>query len=390
MRRGRGIVHRTLVQRAGPIALMAVLAGGPGQRIPTRDGVPAWRLAAAPSLTIGVVEGDPHYELAGAASAVRLSDGRIAVANTGSDQIYLYDARGTFLRTVGHRGGGPGEFKMLGRIYRLAGDSLAGYDGGADRLNLYTPQGEFVRTVPFAAVTGDSVFPLDVWLYRRFWVTGALSPAARAATKATLGRLPFPTTAPTYRYVRPADDGTLWIREPLAGAVSYSWTIVSASGQVRGVVRIPTNFDVYEIMPGSRAVLGRWRDENDVNFIRIYALERTEASGTVPTWLTKRAGSGLPAPLAPADRAEHLRALKTALRNLVSSEERHYADALTYTADVRQLKWEAPNHIALDIITASNRGWVGVATDPALDVICGMMVNSPMTPGWPEGMPRCG
>jgi hypothetical protein len=25
-----------------------------------------------------------------------------------------------------------------------------------------------------------------------------------------------------------------------------------------------------------------------------------------------------------------------------------------------------------------------------LDVICGMMVNWPTTPGWPEGSPRCG
>ncbi len=377
------------MRQAAPIALIAVIAAGSGRRHETRDRVPAWRLAAAPSLNIGVVEGDPHYELASAISAVRFADGRIAVANAGSDQILLYDSAGRYIRAVGHRGGGPGEFNALGPIYRLAGDSLAGLDGGADRLNLYTPQGEFVRTVPFTAVTGDSVFPLDVWLYARFWVTGALSPAARATTKAALGRLPFPTTAPTYRYVRPADDGTLWIREPLAGAGSYSWTIVSASGQALGTIQIPTNFDIYEIL-GSHAVLGRWRDENDVNFIRIYALEHTGASGTVPAWLTKPAGSGRPPPLAPADRAEHLRALEASLRNLVTAEERHYADALTYTADVSQLKWEAPDHISLDIIAASNRGWVGVATDPALDVICGMMVNSPRTPGWPEGLPRCG
>jgi len=370
-------------------ALMLVAGSGP-PALPTGASVPAWRLAAHPSVSIGVVEGDPHYELAGAISAVQLSDGRIAVSNTGSDQIYLYDSAGTYLRAIGHRGGGPGEFKALGPIYGLPGDSLAGYDGGADRLNLYTPQGDFVRVVALTALSGDSIFPLDVWLHQRFWVHGALRPAARAATKAALDRLPFPTEAPTYRYVRTADDGTLWIREPLAGQASYTWTVVSLSGQVVGTIHTPVNFDVYEVLPGSHAVLGRWRDTNDVNFIRVYALDRTGSAGTVPGWLTKGPGSGRPAALSPADRAEHLRALTSALRNLVTAQEAHYADAGSYTADIRQLHWEDTDRMSIDIITADNRGWVGVASDTALDVICGMTVNSAMTPGWPEGSPRCG
>jgi hypothetical protein len=100
-----------------------------------RDGR-SWRLAAEPTLEIGVFAGDPDYELFHVAGAVRLSDGRIVVANGGSRELRIYSAAGDFVTAVGREGGGPGEFQDLVALRPLGGDSLLAFDS----------QGGFVRT----------------------------------------------------------------------------------------------------------------------------------------------------------------------------------------------------------------------------------------------------
>jgi len=106
-----------------------------------------WRVADDPSLTIGVLEGPEEYQLFRVRSAVRFDDGRIAVANGGSFQLRFYDARGTFLESVGGEGAGPGEFgPFMGEIWRAEGDSLVIYDyTNAMRLSVFDAQGTFGR-----------------------------------------------------------------------------------------------------------------------------------------------------------------------------------------------------------------------------------------------------
>src|SRR5690606_23746461 len=53
---------------------------------------------------------NPDYQLFQVASALRLSGGTIVVANRGSHQLKLYDSTGRFVRNMGRKGGGPGEF----------------------------------------------------------------------------------------------------------------------------------------------------------------------------------------------------------------------------------------------------------------------------------------
>jgi len=105
-----------------------------------------------PLLSIGVVDGAEPYLLNGVAGALRQSDGRVVVANCGSSELRFYDAAGLHVRTVGGRGGGPGEFQYLRRIYPAGGDSIGAYDGlPRHRASHFTPEGSHVRTVPLAA-----------------------------------------------------------------------------------------------------------------------------------------------------------------------------------------------------------------------------------------------
>jgi len=107
-----------------------------------------WQVAAAPTVTIGVLEGPEEYQLFRVRSAVRLQDGRIVIANAGSYELRFYDADGGFSHAVGGQGGGPGEFeRFMGAIWRANGDSLVIYDYiNSMRLSVFDANGTFGRT----------------------------------------------------------------------------------------------------------------------------------------------------------------------------------------------------------------------------------------------------
>jgi hypothetical protein len=100
-----------------------------------------------PRVDIGVVEGDPHYQFDNVTGAVRLSDGRIVVANAGSGEFRFFDPSGKYLSMSGRKGGGPGEFKSLSSVERLGGDSLLAFDRSNRRVSVFDATGHFLRTV---------------------------------------------------------------------------------------------------------------------------------------------------------------------------------------------------------------------------------------------------
>ena len=103
-----------------------------------------WRLSPEPVLRIGELEGAPPYQLDRVVDAERLADGRIVVANAGSQELRFYEPSGAHLHSVGGEGGGPGEFEGLTWIEVAPGDSLIAYDLRNRRLSRFTPDGEFV------------------------------------------------------------------------------------------------------------------------------------------------------------------------------------------------------------------------------------------------------
>jgi len=111
-----------------------------------------WRLAAQPLVEIGVLEGDPNYQLFRVAGAQRLSDGRIVVANSGTSELRFYDASGRFLSKSGRKGGGPGEFDVLRWLGILRGDSLVVYDWRNRRVSIFDADGKFARAFTLRTV----------------------------------------------------------------------------------------------------------------------------------------------------------------------------------------------------------------------------------------------
>lgn len=173
-----------------------------GVRIAENGGAPAggWNVAADPLVDIGVLDGAPEYQLFRVRDAVRLSDGRIVVANSGTFELRFYDQDGRYLETTGRRGDGPGEFRSVGRLLRAKGDTLGVYDSGLRRLSWFSPRGDFVRSV---SVGDAAVVP---------FVRGLFDDGSMFATAAIVfrpGATPNGVTLDSTTYLHVSRTGTL-------------------------------------------------------------------------------------------------------------------------------------------------------------------------------------
>jgi hypothetical protein len=84
---------------------------------------PVCAIGSQPTVTIGGQESEKQqlYRVFGAA---RLSDGRIALVNSGAHQLRFYDRHGRFLQQVGRNGSGPGEFRDAFYLWVLPCDTI--------------------------------------------------------------------------------------------------------------------------------------------------------------------------------------------------------------------------------------------------------------------------
>jgi len=123
-----------------------------------------WTLESKPILEIGRNADEGPTAFAGIAGVVRLSDGRIAVANVKPSEIRLYSSSGAFQRALGRNGQGPGEFNQ--QLFRLlrSGDSLIGIDNNM-RAQIFEPRGEMARSLarprPPAAASAPARLAFD-------------------------------------------------------------------------------------------------------------------------------------------------------------------------------------------------------------------------------------
>lgn len=355
----------------------------------------AWRISDTPTLEIGTAVGEEAYTLYGVRAAIRLDDGRIAVANQRTAQIRIYDRDGRHLEDLGRRGDGPGEFQSLMDLWRGPGDSIVAadnrlarltvlddeggvgrtiplqqsptprqlfgrrtlgdgtllvsgavppseppreglFDGGIRQFDRYDPDGRHLNhigelphglnwgfnlgggesgfaftTAPFSifspphASDGESVFLGDGTLpevrrwspegellriirwgaeprevtsairdgYRSMRLDGATTPEFRQSTEAMLDGLVFPDYLPVYETLLADSEGLLWVK-PYTPQWERAgdWWVFDSSGRWLGNVPIPPGLTLLDV--GSDYILGSVRDEQDVERVLMYNLDR--------------------------------------------------------------------------------------------------------------------
>jgi len=87
--------------------------------------------------------------------------------------------------------------------------------------------------------------------------------------------LPMPVTMPAFSTIRVDDDLNLWVQAYLAPGDEgeTSWTIFDRDGRVVTRLDMPAGLDPTHI--GTDFVLGVWRNELDVEHVRLYRLDKT-------------------------------------------------------------------------------------------------------------------
>ncbi|HUH14165.1 MAG TPA: hypothetical protein VMK65_13705 [Longimicrobiales bacterium] len=356
-----------------------------------------WVVAESAHVSIGVVEGEEPYQLFAVGGAARLGDGRIAVVNSGTQEVRYFDGEGRFLSSSGRRGGGPGEYQFPRLVPPLGGsgelliwdardrrftlldgegsvlstatpDRLSGgpvgWDGDSMVLSREnsasagpsSPEGIMENRATFQVIRlggGDPVtlaevpgrlyharigrqiwfrlIPYDAWPSAAagpsaFFITSGAEPevrvhgsggellrvlrvlreptpvtpadverfverelesfddaAMRAEWRDHYARMPAATSAPVYQSGRPGEralhldaTGHLWAeRFQLDPDESATWSVFHPDGRALGTVRTPAGLTVYQI--GEDFVLGRTRDELEIERVVLHRLERSGA-----------------------------------------------------------------------------------------------------------------
>jgi hypothetical protein len=104
------------------------------------------RVSDRPALQIGAFEDAPAHLLFDRIGAVSLlSTGSVAVTNTGTGEVRVFDNRGRLVGRSGGMGGGPGEYLTMSSLRRVAGDTLLVADVRAMRVTVVAPDGRYVR-----------------------------------------------------------------------------------------------------------------------------------------------------------------------------------------------------------------------------------------------------
>jgi hypothetical protein len=333
-------------------------------------------IGAAPTLEIGDDRLPEGHELTRVTDVRRLSDAAIVIANSGSHELLHVDPRGTFLRAIGRRGKGPGEF--LGTLHLFPGhyDSLLVFDDVNQRwtvLAAATMQGrtsepgteEFSRptwTIHGAVVTDSWIGPAPHWMVDRL--------------------LRLRSDDGDYRHVRMArrdDLGYLWVRDTTP---EQRWMV---SGPERsnpvGVARLPDRFALMQI--GSDFVLGVMHDSLDVPRVLAYSLRRPDEIRR-PISDTLVAEMLVPTP----DLAGRL---VPVLTQVLTVQEMHYSQHRRYAESAQTLGATGiPPDARLLVVHGGEYGHSALLVDRATGFTCGMAVGQPAIPGWLDGTPVCG
>lgn len=206
----------------------------------------------------------------------RATDGRPDAA------IVRYDGAGVLRDTVAtvpglqiqviEIGGRPaiGLIPFGGNTYvGVRGDGLV--VGTAERCEIreLRPDGTLLGLVRWPCDLAVSESDITEWKDHMRMRADLEEPGAVEMIRAFIEQSIFPQTRGAYGAFLVGEDGSVWLPEiPLPGNEPSRWTVLDADGRLQGTVTMPDRFVPLEI--GTDYVLGRWSDELDVQYVRVY------------------------------------------------------------------------------------------------------------------------
>ena len=137
-------------------------------------------------------------------------------------------------------------------------------------IRCFQQDGTLTRVVR-RAVSNRTVTADDLESLKQQELADADDENSRRATERRFEEMPVAGTMPAYDGLAIDAAGNLWVREyAFIDGLERRWTVFDTSGRMLGDVTFPANFGVTQI--GEDFVLGVWRDDLEVEHVRLYEL----------------------------------------------------------------------------------------------------------------------
>ncbi len=149
-------------------------------------------------------------------------------------------------------------------LYVGTGEELA--------IRVITPDGALRRIirVPGYDLT---ITAADIARVRETMLAEATSDAARAFLEEFLANAKVPEKRAAFNSFRVDDEGNLWTSGSDLGRLALgNWNVFGPDGRWLGEFTMPDQFRMFDIRNGR--MLGRWRDDADVDYLRVYRIEK--------------------------------------------------------------------------------------------------------------------
>ena len=215
-------------------------------RAPAPGSQLGWVVGDEPVVSIGTRDASDAFQFYRVGDATRLADGRIVVANGGSNELLVFDADGNHLEAWAGQGDGPGEFWDLSTVRPWPGDSLIAGDSQQGRASIFDLAGAHGRTMSLRG-------PPDA-------TTREMAAAGQAADAG-------PVDVEPHVVLRVLPDGTLLTRTPRGYAQGFhrwesTYALMGADGSTRASLGNYLGNQVfsafYEQDDGNFAVIPLW------------------------------------------------------------------------------------------------------------------------------------
>lgn len=221
------------------------------------DSAAALRLVA--ELSIGALEGPDELTFANVSAIVAAPGGGVYVWDGTLRALRQYDSTGAFVRQVGQRGDGPGEYQSMGGLAAMPGNRLALWDWRRGRINLYdVGSGAFLDSwrAPHQALSTNALHvddsgDLALITYLEEWSPDRSAAARRQGVVRVSGRdgrvldsLAAPPLPPplvlSANFANAQQTGSVWFPLPFAPQPQWAWSpqghFVSGTGDEYAVM----------------------------------------------------------------------------------------------------------------------------------------------------------
>lgn len=140
---------------------------------------------------IGAEDGSEEETFGYIPTLLPAGDRGFLVLDDQASALRLFDSTGTFVKNIGNKGGGPGEFQQVNGVSRLPDGRIVLWDATGSRLNVYSDTGAYLTTwrVPFSGHFGQNMLWTD--MEGRSYAWAILERDSVDFTKGTRGVIAF-------------------------------------------------------------------------------------------------------------------------------------------------------------------------------------------------------